>query len=122
MKNPHAVHADFDETLKAMSQLEPLLKKLLPYAKQKKIKNGSDLTNFLKENRLKLPPLFDGDKVTYEEYDPSFEQSKNKLVILTKPNSNVSSVLGIRIGCVTIRGRKVCLECGFWHCKIVIYF
>jgi hypothetical protein len=111
-----------DEALKSISQLEPLLKKILPLAKEKKIKSGGDLTNFIAENKIRIPAIFSGDRIYYEQYKPEFEKSKNKLIILTKPNGNISNVLGIRIGCVTIRGRRVCLECGWLHCKIVIYF
>ena len=121
MKSKQTTPSDFDVAVEAMLQLEPLLKTILPLAKKKKIANGSDLSKIIQTQKIKIPALFQGDKITYEDYQPEFEKTKHKLVILTKPNSNITAVLGIRIGCVTILGRRVCLECGFWYCKIVIY-
>ena len=74
MKSKQTTPSDFDVAVEAMLQLEPLLKTILPLAKKKKIANGSDLSKIIQTQKIKIPALFQGDKITYEDYQPEFEK------------------------------------------------
>lgn len=65
MKTKQSTTSGFDEAAIAMIQLEPLLKKIIPLAYKKRLKSGSDLSQMIRSQKIKIPDLFQGDKITY---------------------------------------------------------
>ena len=89
----------------------------------RQLKPGEDVTPLVGVLGLKLPAALKGAPIVWigrnENPEPADASSEHTLV-LTRPGK--ADALGLTIGCVRIHGRRYCLECGFWYCRIVIKF
>jgi hypothetical protein len=102
-------------------ELEEFLFALLPAATASRPKQGDDLVSFAKEQGLAVPAVLEGMEITW---DGSARLADDDLgdapaISLIRPGN--PEALGFTIGCIRIGRRiKVCLECGWLYCKIVI--
>lgn len=107
-------------TLSNISQLENFFFALaneLP--KQKKnFKKGQDITTHLKNNDIQIPEVLQDDSIEWLGVDTDYVDDENHGISIVRPGN--PTALGLTIGCVKIRRWRVCLECGWLYCRVVI--
>jgi hypothetical protein len=69
---------------------------------------------------MKVPALLEGEQLTWapEQEQEAPENAREQTLVLAQPGH--PDALGLTLGCVRIKGHKVCLECGWLYCRIVI--
>ena len=111
------------DSLREVMEIERFLHPFLGALTQRHLKPGEDVSHLASELGLELPAAFKGVPITWvgrEEAPAKPEAQREQSLVLTRPGN--PEALGLTIGCVRIRGRRYCLECGFWYCRIVIRF
>ncbi len=107
----------FENILHDVHEIETFLHSVIaPLAKQK-LKTGEDIRPHIEKMELKVPPSLEGLPITWGGEESSGAKGE-QTIILVRPGS--PEALGFTIGCITIRGVKFCLECGWLYCRIVI--
>lgn len=109
------------ESLTDLRELEVFLFALLPAAIQARPKQGAALLPLAKERNLSVPASLDGLNITWDGGARLTDDdlADAPLISLVRPGN--PDALGLTIGCIRIGRRiKVCLECGWFYCKIVI--
>jgi len=110
-------------SLKDVLELEQFLHAFISKLTKRRPRAGEDVTHLVKELGLKLPAALEGGPILWvgREEEPSvLEESKGQTLVLARPGN--ANALGFTIGCITIHGRRYCLECGWLYCRIVIKF
>ena len=102
-------------------ELEQFLHAFIGPLANRRLKAGEDVTRFVEELGLKLPKGLSGAAIKWgggeEDADTGRRDRGNQLVLVRPGNP---TALGFTIGCITIHGRRYCLECGWIFCRIVI--
>jgi hypothetical protein len=110
-------NAAFENILHDVHELETFLHGVIgPLAKQK-LKPGEDIRPHIKKLGVKVPASLEGLPMTWGGDDAN-EAKGEQTITLVRPGS--PEALGFTIGCITIRGVRICLECGWLYCRIVI--
>ncbi len=110
-------------SLRDVLELEQFLHDFIGALTKRHLKSGQDVTHLVDELGLKPPAGLKGIPITWvgrEETPDTAEGRREQTLVLTRPGK--ADAVGLTIGCVRIRRRKYCLECGFWYCRIVIRF
>jgi hypothetical protein len=110
-------------SLRDVLELEQFLHAFIGALTKRHLKPGEDVTGLVDELGLTPPVSLKGAPLTWvgrEETSDSAEERGQQTLVLTRPGQ--ADAVGLTIGCIRIRGRKYCLECGFWYCRIVIKF
>jgi hypothetical protein len=110
-------------SLKDVLELGQFLHAFIGALTKRRLRAGEDVTHLVKELGLKLPVTLEGSPIHWvgREDGPDAEQGrKGQTLVLTRPGN--ADALGLTIGCITIHGRRYCLECGWLYCRIVIKF
>jgi hypothetical protein len=111
-------NAAFEDILHDVHELETFLHSVIgPLAKQK-LKTGEDILPHIEKMGLKVPASLEGLPITWGGEDIDGAKGEQQTVTLVRPGS--PEALGFTIGCITIRGVRICLECGWLYCRIVI--
>jgi|KBSSwiS6_1023812.scaffolds.fasta_scaffold00673_11 hypothetical protein len=113
---------DLKNNLNSLNDLESFLHDLSEKLESKKLKTGSDLSSYVKSQRISVPGILGDAKITYQGYSDELGKSKRKLVIVTKPDKNYPEPIARKIFCIKVRSVVACLECGWIWCRIVIYY
>ena len=107
-------------SLQTMRELESFLHELLENLTSKKLKHGENVLPHLEQAGLRIPDFLKGTEITWDgghEFEGEFGDQPP--LVLVRPGH--PQVLGLTIGCIRIGKRvKVCLECGWFWCRIVI--
>ena len=78
-----------------------------------------DVTHLAAEMKLKVPAALKGVKITWAGApDTGADQAKEQAMTLARPG--VAEAVGLTIGCIKISRFRVCLECGWFYCRVVI--
>lgn len=104
-------------------ELEQFLYSFIGQLANRPLKAGEDVTRFVEELGLKLPTGLSGAPIIWgggEEHADTGQKDRGKQLVLARPGN--PTALGFTVGCITIRGRRYCLECGWFYCRIVIRF
>jgi hypothetical protein len=111
----------FTNSLRDVLEVEEFLHQFISALTKRRLKPGEDVTHLVGELGLQLPTSLKGAPITWvgAEETPATEQARRTLV-LTRPGK--ADALGFTVGCITIHGRRYCLECGWIWCRIVIKF
>jgi hypothetical protein len=110
--------AAFENILHDVVELETFLHSVIgPLAKQK-LKTGEDIRPHIEKMGLKVPASLEGLPITWSGEDIDGAKGEQQTITLVRPGS--PEALGFTIGCISIRGVKICLECGWLYCRIVI--
>jgi hypothetical protein len=110
-------------SLRDVLELEQFLHAFIGALTKRRLKPGEDVTHLVDELGLKPPAALKGIPLTWigrDETPDTAEGRREQTLVLTRPGK--ADAVGLTIGCIRVRGRKYCLECGFWYCRIVIKF
>jgi hypothetical protein len=102
-------------------ELEQFLHTFIGQLANRRLKAGEDVTRFVEKLGLKLPGGLSGAPIIWsgaEEHPDTGHKDRGNQLVLVRPGNPMA--LGFTIGCITIRGRRYCLECGWIFCRIVI--
>lgn len=102
-------------------EVEEFLHTLLVDLAAHRPKPGEDVTPHVERLNLTVPEALKGLEITWDSgarLDDDDLGDRDGMSIVRPGNPNA---LGLTIGCIRIGKRvKVCLECGWLYCKIVI--
>lgn len=102
-------------------ELEDFLFALLPAATATRRKQGDDLLPFAKEQGLSVPAALEGMEITWDGTARLTDDDLRNAPPISLVRPGNPQALGLTIGCIRIGRRiKVCLECGWLYCRIVI--
>ena len=110
-------------SLNDVLELEQFLHDFIGALTKQHPRPGEDVTHIVRELGLELPAALEGGPihwVGHEEGPSAQEEGKGQTLVLARPGN--ANALGFTIGCITIHGRRYCLECGWLYCRIVIRF
>lgn len=110
-------------SLREVLELEKFLHDFIGALNTRRHKRGEDVTHLVDELGLKLPEAFKGAPITWvgsEEASNIASGHEEQTLVLARPGK--ADALGFTVGCVKIRGRRYCLECGWIYCRVVIRF
>jgi len=111
-------NAAFENILHDVHQLETFLHSVIgPLAKQK-LKTGEDIRPHIEKMGLKVPASLESLPITWGGEDTNVAAGEQQTITLVRPGS--PEALGFTIGCISIKGVNICLECGWLYCRIVI--
>lgn len=104
-----------------LREIEEFLHVLLGDVSTRRLKRGADLLPFVKQLDLSVPAALQGLEITWDggaRIDDSDLGVRDPISVVRPGHPDA---LGFTIGCIRIgRHVKVCLECGWLYCKIVI--
>ena len=104
-----------------LRELETFLYALLPAVTQARPKQGADLLPYVKEHKLRVPAALKGADITWDGRARVTDDDLGGLAPISFVRPGNPEAVGLTIGCIRIGKRvKVCLECGWFYCKIVI--
>jgi hypothetical protein len=104
-------------------ELEQFLHAFIGGLTKRHLRAGEDVSHLVKEFGLKRPTALEGAPITWvgrEESPDAQSGGDGRTLVLARPGN--ADALGFTVGCITIRGRRYCLECGWLYCRIVIKF
>jgi hypothetical protein len=100
-------------------ELEAFFHSFIGQLAKRRLKADEDVTHLAEELKLKVPAALKGVKITWAGgADTNASQDKEQTLTLARPG--VADALGLTIGCVRVGRFRVCLECGWIYCRIVI--
>lgn len=107
-------------SLRDVRELENFLHELLRALPERKLRHGDDVTAHARELGIDVPEFLSGEEITWDtqsRFESEFGGAADQLV-LVRPGQ--PDALGLTIGCIRWRRFKICLECGWLYCRIVI--
>jgi len=108
-------------TLGELRELETFLFALLPAVTHSRPKQGADLLPYIKQNKLAVPASVRGVDITWDGRARVTDDDLGKMPPISIVRPGNPEAVGLTIGCIRIGKKiKVCLECGWFYCKIVI--
>ncbi len=107
-----------DRVLQDVSELEDFLHALLPALDEQKLHQGDDVLRYAKALKLKIPESLRGMEVTWETDHSDAQRKRGETLVLTQ--SGHAGALGLVIKCVRVGKWRICLECGWIWCRIVV--
>src|SRR5687768_15210584 len=108
-----------DLTLKDVQELEEFFHALLPGLDEQTLGQGDDVLPYAKTLKLKIPQSLRGQAVTWEtNHSHAHGNRRGESISLVRPGH--PDAIGLVIKCVKVRKWRVCLECGWIWCRIVI--
>jgi hypothetical protein len=110
-----------DDLLVNASELETFLHTFLGKLDPKKLKANEDLTPYVKQSGLRLPPALKGASITWEGSGEShMAVPGGDAQTLVFAHQGHPDAIGLVIKCVKVGKWSVCLECGWIWCRIVV--
>ena len=108
-----------DQLLENTKELEDFLHALMPALEKDQLHQGDDVLSYAKKTKLKIPDFLKGEKVTWEtDHSHSTLPKDAESIVLIRPGH--PAIVGLVIGCVRIGRWRICLECGWFWCRVVI--
>ena len=103
-------------------ELESFLHDFIGRLAKRRLRSGEDVTHLADEFRLKVPAALKGAQITWAGGDDEGIKDQvtgEQVLVLTRPGH--FDAVGLTIGCIRVGRRiKICLECGWLYCRIVI--
>lgn len=110
-----------DQSLEQTFALQNFLYALGGRLEADKLKPGQDLTPMVKEFGLEVPALLRGEAIIWEGHTtPHHAAQGPNAAVFSFVRPGHADIVGIVLGCITIRNWHICLECGWFWCRIVI--
>lgn len=111
-------NAAFENILHDVHELETFLHSVIRPLAEQKLKTGEDIRPHIEKMGLKVPASLENLPITWGGKEINDAKGEQHTITLVRPGS--PEALGLTIGCISIRGVKICLECGWFYCRIVI--
>ena len=115
-----AEHDPFLASLRDLRELETFLHELLASLTKQKLRHEENVVPYAEKLGVLIPGSLRGLEITWDarpELDGEFGEGDP--LVLVRPGN--PQALGLTIGCIRISKRiKICLECGWFWCRIVI--
>lgn len=109
----------FTDFLSNGHEVETFFHDFISQVAKRRPKPGADVTKYADQLRLKMPTVLKGAKITWASgTDSAARQSAEQALVFMRPGH--ATAVGLTVGCITIRRVRVCLECGWFWCRIVI--
>lgn len=109
----------FEVLLLDIHELEAFLHELISPLAKRHPQPGEDLARYIEELKLTVPKALAGVPIRWAgKADSADEAADEQTIILVRPG--IPGAVGLTIGCVHVGRVKVCLECGWIYCRIVI--
>jgi hypothetical protein len=108
-----------DQLLENTKELEDFLHALIPALDTDKLHQGADVLSYARNVKVKIPDFLKGEKVTWETEDSHSTLQKNAESI-TLVRSGNPAIVGLKIACVRAGKWRICLECSWLWCRIVL--
>jgi hypothetical protein len=101
-------------------ELEGFLHDFIGRLAKRRLKSGEDVTRLADEFGLKMPSVLKGTKITWAGAgdDDASQKKGDQVLVLTQPGQ--FDAVGLTIGCIRAGHVKICLECGWFYCRVVI--
>ena len=108
-----------ETSLRDVQELENFLFTLMPELVQRDMRDGDDVLAYAKKLGFSIPEMLEGETMTWDVEPYLATEAKDAdLLILARPG--IPGIIGLTIGCIKWRRFKICLECGWFYCRIVI--
>jgi hypothetical protein len=110
-------------SLREVKDLEQFLFAFIGALTARRPKAGDDVSHLVNELGLKAPAAWEGEPILWadgtEDHGTRADRQEHVLVLMRPGNP---AAVGFTVGCITVRGHRYCLECGWLYCRIVIRF
>jgi hypothetical protein len=117
-----ATSSTFLQTLTDVKDLQTFARDFIVQLSKHKTRpaHGESLEKYAKEFGVAIPASLQGAEMTWDaRHEPAdLEGGKGSVLSLVTPGN--PEALGFTLGCITIWKVKVCLECGWLYCRVVI--
>jgi hypothetical protein len=103
------------------NELEDFLHDFIGRLAKRRLKPGADVTRLVNEFGLKTPPVLKGAKITWAgggDNGVTKRETGEQVLVLSRPGQ--FDAVGLTIGCIRVGRFHICLECGWFYCRIVI--
>lgn len=116
-----ARNESFETTLRDMHEFEEFMYELFDKLPADELQHGESLIPHTERLGIAVPGSLQATEMTWRKDNRSeTEGSPSQVLVLTRPGQ--PEALGLTIGCIGLgRHVRVCLECGWFYCRIVIY-
>lgn len=114
-------HDRLSELFTHTHELESFFHKFIEHVAKQRPKAGEDVTSYTEKLGIAVPEALKGAKITWagaEEHEAAQTAEREQTLVFARPGQ--ADALGFTIGCVRVGRFKVCLECGWLYCRIVI--
>src|SRR5882724_1974013 len=106
--------------LRDAHELESFYHEFIEHLIKRKPKTGEDVTHLAEEKGLKIPAALKGLPITWAGGEPDTPPAEREQTLVFVRPGNPQAV-GLTIGCIRVgKHWRVCLECGWFWCRIVI--
>jgi hypothetical protein len=108
-------------SLTNVADLEDFIHELHERLGDRDLKDGDDLSALASEVDLEVPDFLNGEPLIYEVHDHRQHDLEGRALVLVRPSGITNPVAELKIYCHRWGRFRICLECGWIWCKIVIY-
>jgi hypothetical protein len=106
-------------SLENVRELEAFAFDLLGKLTSEKLRHGDDLAPYAERLGVRIPEALRDVELTWDSARESeAELADGDTLVLVRPGR--PQAVGLTIGCARFGRFRVCLECGFFWCRIVI--
>ncbi len=111
---------NLDQCLKDVSELEKFCMALVDELPAlNKLKPGENLRQHLEYRKIEVPDILGDDPIEWlGTLGDADNETEGDVITLVRPGN--PRVLQARIWCVKVGRWRICLECGWFWCRIVI--
>ncbi len=108
------------DLLHSSHELETFFHEFIMHVARQRPRPGADVTKYSRKLGVAVPGVLKGAKITWAHHGDADAAGEDGPGILVFTRPGQPEALGFTIGCVKVGRYKVCLECGWLYCRIVI--
>jgi hypothetical protein len=108
-----------DLVLKEVNELGDFVHELILALQGRALRQGDDVLRYAKASKIRTPESLRGLEITWET-DQSYSHDKHGREGFSLLRPGHSNAIGLVLGCIRVGKWKICLECSWLSCRIVI--